>query len=193
MQIDKQCMLELSELVANAVVSALKKENVLGNSNTPTVENKKAEKSAYAKTEALLYNYKGFQKIVREYMDEIENIRKYGVPKRSGSIVEYSPHTGSVGQLMTTEETVESAVHNIECTVQGTVQAIARIDKCMAALRTDPYYRILELRYFDGRTQEDIALEFNCSQVTISNNKNRLVRELSMRLFPDQVINEMFG
>ena len=75
--------------------------------------------------------------------------------------------------------------------MQGTVQAIALIDKCMAQLRNDPYYGILEMRYFDGRTQEDIALEFGCSQVTISNNKNRLVRELSMRLFPNQAINEM--
>ena len=92
--------------------------------------------------------------------------------------------------LVLEEESVEAAVRTVERSVQGTVQAIALIDKCMAALKDDPYYEILEMRYFEGRTQEDIALYFGCSQVTISNNKNRLVRELAMRLFPNQVIDE---
>ena len=86
---------------------------------------------------------------------------------------------------------MESAVHRIKASVQDTVQAIALIDKCMGQLKNDPYYKILEMRYFEGRTQDDIALEFNCSQVTISKNKGRLVRELSMRLFPNQAVGEM--
>ena len=63
----------------------------------------------------------------------------------------------------------------------------------MDALKSDPYYKILEMRYFEGRTQEDIALEFGVTQVTISTNKSRLVKALAMRLFPDQVIGEMLA
>lgn len=123
-------------------------------------------------------------------MQEIEDLRKFGVPKRAAGF-EYVPHSNVAHGIVLPEETVESAVHNVVKSVEGTVAAIELIDKCMAALKGDPYYSILEMRYFEGRTQEDIAVELGCSQKTVSQNKARLVRELSMRLFPDQVVEEM--
>ena len=124
-------------------------------------------------------------------MQEIEDLRKYGVPQTCGAGGERVQNGNLPQGIVLPEESVESAVRTVERSVEGTVQAIALINKCMAALANDPYYKILELRYFEGHTQEDIALEFGCSQVTISNNKNRLVRELAMRLFPNQVVDEM--
>ena len=167
-------------------IVALKAENFFDNVKKPKV----VEKSAYAKTEALLYSYNGFKRIVQERMREIEELRLYGVPQTCGAGGE-RVHNGNLPQgIVLPEESVENAVRTVEASVQGTVQVISLIDKCMAALKNDPYYAILEMRYFEGRTQEDIALELNCSQVTISNNKSRLVRELAMRIFPDQVISE---
>lgn len=183
MQIDNQTMLEFADIVAQAVVKALDGKKVSANPKT--------EKTAYQKCEQLLYNYSGFKRIVAECKQEIEEIRKHGVPKKCGGVTEYVQKGGMPHGLVLEEESVENAVRTVEARVQGTVDAIALIDKCMAALKNDPYYRVLEMRYFEGRTQEDIAFEFGCSQVTISNNKNRLVRELSMRLFPTQAIEEM--
>ena len=185
MQIDNQTMLEFADLVAQAVVKALDGKKVSANPKT--------EKTAYQKCEQLLYNYNGFKRIVAERKQEIEEIRKHGVPKKCGGVTEYVQKGGMPHGLVLEEESVDAAVCRIERSVQGTVDAIALIDKCMAALKNDPYYKVLEMRYFEGRTQEDIAFEFGCSQVTISNNKNRLVRELSMRLFPTQAIEEMMN
>ena len=183
MQIGKQEMLEFADIVAQAVVKAL--------GNKPVSANQKTEKSAYQKTEQLLYNYRGFQKIVAERKLEIEEIRKYGVPQTCGAGGERVQNGNLPHGIVLPEESVDAAVHRINCAIEGTVQAIALIDKCMAALKSDPYYMILEYRYFEGRTQEDIATIYGVSQVTISNNKNRLVRELAMRIFPNQVIGEM--
>lgn len=184
----REQMIELAELVAGAVVTALEKKGVV--SATP-VNPKDKPKTAYQKTEQLLYNYPNFKKIVAERRLEIEELRRYGVPqKSSGAMGERVQTSRTVQGIVLPEESVENAVRTVEASVQGTVQAIALIDKCMAALKNDPYYKILEMRYFEGRTQEDIALTFNCSQVTISNNKSRLVRELAMRLFPNQIIEE---
>lgn len=194
MEIAKQ---ELTELIATVVKETITQ---LGLVNAPvTVEKAPAtptpikEKTAYAKTESLLYNYRGFQRIVRERMDEIEDIKKYGVPKKGGAVVEYGGGGNVPSGLVLPEESVETAVCRIKESVQDTIRAIELIDKCMAQLKSDPYYSILEMRYFDGRTQEDIALELKCSQVSISKNKSRLVRELSMRLFPNQVVEEMLN
>lgn len=187
-QIDKSSMVELSELVATAVVNTLEQRGLLGKPSA----NPKVEKSAYQKTEQLLYNYMGFKRIVAERQQEIEDLRMYGVPGRSSGF-DYKPHGNLPQGIVLDEERVEAAVHNVEHSVQGTVQAIALIDKCMAALSKDPYYKILEMRYFEGRTLEDIGVQLNCTQPNVSYHKNRLVRELSMRIFPDQAINEMMN
>lgn len=189
MQIEKHEMVEFANLVATAVVNALEKLD------KPTVvnvvsANKKLEKSAYQKTEQLLYNYNGFKKIVQERMDEIADIRKYGVPQKCGTVGERVQGGNVQKGIVLPEESVEAAVRNVEASVQGTVQAIALIDKCMGALKNDPYYKVLEMRYFDGRTLEDIGVYLKCDHTTISRNKSRLVKELSMRLFPDEVMNE---
>lgn len=186
---DKQEKLELAELIATAVVTALESKGLFGKAQAKP----KSEKTAYQKTEQLLFNYLGFKRIVEERKQEIIDLRTHGVPQKSGSIVQYSPHSGSVHGTVLPEESVEAAVRTVEASVQGTVQVIALIDKCMAALKGDPYYEILEMRYFEGRTLEDIGVYFGCDHSTISRNRSRLVRELSMRLFPDEVTKEMMN
>lgn len=191
MELSKENMVEFASLVANAVVDALEKKNITSIGNASA--NGKVEKTAYQKTEQLLYNYNGFKRIVKERMDEIEEIKKYGVPKATsfgGNIVGKG---GTPHGIVLEEESVDIAVANVLKSVQGTVDALALIDKCMKSLEHDPYYDILRMRYFDGRTQEDIAAYYGVSQVSISKNKNRLVKELSIRLFPNQSINEMLG
>ena len=183
---EKQEMLEFADIVAQAVVKAINSQNGSNKSSLP-----KQEKNAYQKTEQLLYNYNGFKKIVAERMQEIEEIRAHGVPKKCGGVTEYVQKGGLPQGIVLEEETVESAVCRIERSVEGTVQAIALIDKCMAALKNDPYYEILEMRYFEGRTQEDMAVRLGCVQSNISYHRSRLVKELAMRIFPNQVIDEM--
>lgn len=190
---------ELTIIIAAVVQETIQQLGICGIAQSanlkPNYPNKveTKDKSAYAKTEALLYNYNGFKRILLEKEAEIENIKKFGVPKRSASIVEYSVHGGIPQGIVLDEESVDAAIQNVLDSVQGTVQAIRLIDKHMAALKNDPYYCILEMRYMQGRTQEDIATELNCSQVTISKNKSRLIKELAMRLFPDQSMKEMMN
>ena len=190
---NRQEMVELADIISKSVVNALKESGLVGKVDIPMPPAKK-EKTAYQQTEQLLFNYNGFKRIVAEREQEIADLRKYGVPQKSASAggERVSSSRTNVG-IVLPEDAVEDAIRTVQRSVEGTVQALALIDKCMAALKSDPYYRILEMRYFEGRTQEDIALELNCSQVTISKNKNRLVRELSMRLFPNQAVEELMN
>ena len=187
----KQEMLELAEVVANAVVVALETKGLVGKHDVE--KPKVSEKSAYAKTEALLYNYNGFKKIVRERMMEIEELRVHGVPQKCGAVGERVQNGGLPQGIVLPEESVEARVRGIENSISSVVDALNMIDKAMNSIKYDTYYKVLEMRYFEGRTQEDIALDFKCSQVTISNNKNRLVRELALRLFPNDVVKEYMG
>lgn len=194
MQIEKQELVELITTVVKETITQLGLVSGNASANQKTEPQPVKEKTAYQKTEQLLYNYRAFQRIVAERMEEIEEIKRYGVPKKAGAVVEYGGTVGGTPRgLVLPEESVDCAVKRVQDSVQDTVQALALIDRCMEQLKGDPYYCILEMRYFEGRTQEDIALDLKCSQVTISKNKGRLVRELSMRLFPNQVVGEMLN
>ena len=66
MEINKK---ELQSIITQAVesaIAALEKRHFI-------VDEKPKEKSAYAKTESLLYNYRGFQRVVEDRMKEIED------------------------------------------------------------------------------------------------------------------------
>lgn len=186
MELHKNEMIEFAELVAQSVVKALGGKSANANP--------KVEKTAYQKCEQLLYNYNGFKRIVDECTQEIEDIKRYGVPQKSGSAGGERVMNGNLPHgIVLPEESVEAAVRTVQQRVQGTVDAIVLIDKCMAALRTDPYYKVLPMRYFDGRTLEDIGVELGKDTATISRNRVRLVKELSLRLFPDQFVSEIMS
>jgi RNA polymerase sigma factor (sigma-70 family) len=185
MYLEQNQITELANTIATAIIKSLEDKNIIGGSF-----GKSDEKTAYQKTEQLLYNYKGFKRIIREKEQEIVDLQTYGVPQ-SCAVREFVQKGNVVSGIVLEEESVEQAVQNVQKSVQGTVQIVSLIDKCMAALESDPYYKILEMRYFEGRTQEDIAVQLNITQKTVSINKSRLVKELAMRLFPDQVANEM--
>jgi DNA-directed RNA polymerase specialized sigma subunit len=187
MNLEKQ---ELAELISTVVKETITQLGIGKAEDAADVG--KAELSAYDKTEQLLLNYPNFKRIVQERMEEVEEIKRYGVPKKTSGF-EYNPHGNVAKGIVLMEESVDAAVRTVQASVQGTVQAISLIDKGMAALKSDPYYAILEMRYINGYTQEAIALELGCSQKTISQNKDRLIRELAMRLFPDQVVREIIG
>lgn len=184
-------MTEFTKSVANAVVQALKNENIIGTQNASKLGIN--EKSAYAKTEALLYNYNNFVRIIRDKEHEIEDLYMHGVPQKCGAVGERVQSSPVQTGIVLPEESVEAAVRNIRESMTGTLNAINLINKGMATLKNDPYYCILEMRYFEGRTQEDIAVELKCDQATISRNRSRLVKELSMRLFPNQYVDEIIN
>lgn len=191
MQIDKSQMLEFASIVAASVVEALESKGLLG---TPQPKEKPDKtKSAYAKTEALLYHYNGFKRIIQERKKEIETLRTCGVPKKSASIVEYTPKSNTPKGIKLEDETVESMIVNVERGVETTLRVIESIDSAMDKLKGDPYYDILPMTYFEGRTQDDIADHLGCSQVSVSKNKNRIVKELALLLFTDQAIKDMIG
>lgn len=101
---------------------------------------KSDRKSAYQKTEELLYNYESFKKSDQEF----------------------------------------------------TLKLVARIDSALEDIKDDIYYDIIPLTYFQKETRQNIAEIFNTTERTISRNKGRLIHELKVKLFSDDVIYELF-
>lgn len=73
-----------------------------------------------------------------------------------------------------------------------TKKLIEKIDYAMDTIKSDPYYDIIILYYFDGCSRESVAECFDTTVTTISRNKTRLINKLKTALFSDDVIYELF-
>lgn len=73
-----------------------------------------------------------------------------------------------------------------------TVKLVAKVDAALAEIANDPYYDVIRMFYFEGMTRDFIAMEYDTSITTISRNKTRLLNQLKLMLFSDDVIYELF-
>lgn len=73
-----------------------------------------------------------------------------------------------------------------------TVKLVQKVDEAMQTIAGDPYYDVIRLFYFEDQTRESIALDYGCTETTISRNKTRLLNKLKTILFSDDVIFELF-
>ena len=73
-----------------------------------------------------------------------------------------------------------------------TVNLVRKVDEAMQTIEGDPYYDVIRLFYFERHTRESIALDYGCTETTISRNKTRSLNQLKAILFSDEVIFELF-
>lgn len=75
---------------------------------------------------------------------------------------------------------------------EKTQKLIKIIDTALNTIKKDKYYKVIEYIYFESKTREEIAEIFDCEVKTITRNKNRLVNQLKIIIFSDDVIKELF-
>ena len=148
------------------------------------------KQTAFQKTEQLLYNYMNFKQVIADKQKIIEQIKQEGIQKRNKSIVNF---TGNY-QLDTRNdfEKAEEQIEALENSILITKRYIAIIDDALSKISNDKYYDLIRMKYFEGKTREEIAEHFDVDVATVSRNKNRLINILKIYLFSDEVICEIF-
>ena len=74
-----------------------------------------------------------------------------------------------------------------------TRKVVAQIDSALSMIRSDTYYQIIPMYYFEHLTIFEISETFNVSEKTITRNRKRLIRQLSSVLFSDDVITDILS
>ena len=177
---ERKIIEETAQVAAERVVIEFQKKGLL----------KDNKQSAFQKTEILLYNYNNFKEAVKDKQEQIKNIKKSGVNKKSKSITSFS--SGGSLDFKDEAEKAEEQIVKIEHSITVTKNFIQLIDNAMLKLKDDKYYKILEKKYFEGKKREEMSLELNCDERTITRNKNRLINQLKIDLFSEDAIREMF-
>lgn len=172
-------MTELTpQSVAKEIISELRKHNLI-----------KDNKSTFQKTEVLLYNYNNFKKTIENKYRQIDTIMVAGSNKKSSSVIFFSNNNNMETALES--EKIEEQILRIEQSITTTKAFVQMIDDAVNKLKDDKYYDIIILKYFEGKSREEIAEFFDCDIRTITRNKNRLINRLKIDLFSDDAIIEM--
>lgn len=175
----QESVIKIIEEAINKTVKELRKANYIKNTR----------QTSFWKTEQLLYHYNDFKEAISDKENQIEEIKHNGIPKKSKSITFYSTmHYINTDE----EEKIEEVIKTLENSISNTKRLINLIDNSLNKLKKDKYYKIIELKYFNGETREKIAEIFNADVSTITRNKNRLLNSLKINLFSDEVIEELF-
>ena len=153
------------------------------------IENKQ---TPFQKTETLLFNYNHFKEAIRDKEEQIREIKEMGLSKKSKSITSFSGGSGYI-EVKSDMEKAEEKIEMIEFSIKTTRNFIKIIDDAVSALKDDRYYELIRMRYFEGLTREEIAEYFDCDVSTVNRNKNRLINLLQIRLFSDEVIQQIFA
>lgn len=155
---------------------------------------KKKDMNTYQKTEQLLYNYNNFKDVVKDKQEMIEQIKKVGLSKTSCSFIPMPQETG-FKYIPSEQEKIETEIAAIESSIAVTKNYIEIIDKALKTIEDDPYFKTIRMCYFEGKKHYVVANEWDTpvNETTIGRNKSRLVKKLSIYLFSDDVIRELYS
>ena len=152
-------------------IAQLKNKNMIKESNN------------YKKTELMLYNYKNFLDAVKQKEEDIEYIKKNGLPGKSQSIV-----INSGCGCNSTQDKYMALIEKYELEKKEIERNITRINNALLKLNKDKYYKIIELKYLSKENErilsdEELASILLKDRTTISRNRKRLINRLSHILF----------
>lgn len=149
------------------------------------------KRSAFQRTETLLYNYRSFKAVVNDKNEMIKEIKEYGIRNKSMSILPAMNSCHGDTFKMTDKEKAEAKIAELNESVRVTENYIRLIDNALNLIKSEQYYDIIPMKYFEGRDREYIASYYQCSLATISREKKKLIHKLQIRLFSDDVIREI--
>lgn len=75
---------------------------------------------------------------------------------------------------------------------EETKQMCLLIERALNKIKDDPYFEIIDLKYFKGWTHERIAEYFNVDVSVISKRRTKLINQLRPIIFSDDFIKELF-
>lgn len=137
-------------------------------------------KEAFRNTENRLQAFHVLLKKIKDDIEYLEQVQKYGTPEYSKSIVRYSSNGGS---RITAEEKLEAAIAALKSQIAMDEFEAEAIQKAIDCVSADEYFYVVEKRYFENKSDEEIAEKFHIDRTTVWRNRSRLVRIMAVSLY----------
>ncbi|MBU2701674.1 hypothetical protein Ga0466249_002793 [Sporomusaceae bacterium BoRhaA] len=141
----------------------------------------KQENNKYKKTEKRLYAYPVLKRNIARYKKDIIDIQKEDL-RTSKDFVLFVKNSGGA-EKMDIEELRKAKILLIEQKIARDQKEIEEIDTALKEIENEEYYPIIELQYFKGMSQEQVAQQLHCDKVTIWRNRKLLINKLNYSLY----------
>lgn len=126
----------------------------------------------------------------------IEELIKRTAKVTAREIVEQSREKrkkdSQLGSFKKTERILYEYPHWQSIDAADTVKFCNLVENALQSISTDPYYKIIELKYFQKWTHERIAEFFNVDVSVISKQRTKLINSLRSIIFSDEFIKELY-
>ena len=144
----------------------------------------------FQKTEKLLSELSLLKGAIDSKNMLIEDLKKEGISiqkKKTGVNVQAS-------KIYLSElEKVENRIEKLQEEIARIENVVNMVERALDTIRNNKYYDIIEMKYFDELTFEHISEKLNISVITAKRYKNKMIRQLQLVIFSDDVIKNILN
>ena len=160
----------VEQMIRDAVLAGI----AAGRSDAPETAGK-----AFHYAEDRISNYHTLLGKIERDKKFVEQVQIIGSPERSKSILRYSKG----GVRLSPEEQLQAVISSTQADIARNEAEAESIREALEEISGDEYYFTVEQRYFDNKTDEEIAAASNRGRATIWRNRTRLVRKMAVHFF----------
>ena len=144
----------------------------------------------FQKTEKLLSELSLLKGAIDSKNMLIEDLKKEGISiqkKETGVNVQASK------VYLSELEKVENKIEKLEEEIARIENVVNMVERALDTIRNNKYYDIIEKKYFDELTFEHISEKLKISVITAKRYKNKIIRQLQLVIFSDDVIKNILN
>ena len=144
----------------------------------------------FQKTEKLLSELSLLKGAVDSKNMLIEDLKKEGISiqKRETGV-----NVQSSKIYLSELEKVENRIEKLQEEITRIENVVNMVERALDTIRNDKYYNIIEMKYFENLTFENIAEKLNVSVRTAKRHKNFMIRQLQIIIFSDDVLKSILN
>lgn len=90
-------------------------------------------------------------------------------------------------------EKVENRIEKLKEEIVRIENVVNMVERALDTIRNNKYYDIIEMKYFDELTFEHISEKLDISVITAKRYKNKMIRQLQLVIFSDDVIKNILN
>ena len=144
----------------------------------------------FQKTEKLLFELSLLKGAIDSKNMLIEDLKKEGISiqKRETGV-----NVQSSKVYLSELEKVENRIEKLKEEIVRIENVVNMVERALGTIRNNKYYDIIEMKYFDDLTFEHISEKLDISVITAKRYKNKMIRQLQLVIFSDDVIKNILN
>ena len=144
----------------------------------------------FQKTEKLLSELALLKGAIDSKNMLIEDLKKEGISIQKREI---GVNVQSSKVYLSELEKLENRIEKLQEEIVRIENVVNMVERALGTIRNNKYYDIIEMKYFDDLTFEHISEKLNISVITAKRYKNKMIRQLQLVIFSDDVIKNILN